>query len=275
LLAYIIFGKNINKESENNNANTGNNTSDVVTLDINSSEIQELTKFVRNMNSNYDWYIDEMLNAFNIENSNHDDNKMGFVAYYLELNEYKDKKTINNDMHNLYIKEKDMENKFREIFGPDVVYTNRTFKEDNCNITSEYNSKTKQYSGCYNCCSFFGGDYRIFFELYNAEQKDDEIYTYWHLYEGNYFDRYDGNSNSIMEGYKDYTLSPLNNSELKEEFTCTTCNESNISLFLEEDFENINYLINKIKSRGKIDTYKITYKKQSDGKYYVYSGEWM
>ena len=42
----------------------------------------------------------------------------------------------------------------------------------------------------------------------------------------------------------------------------------------EADDSNYESIIEQMMDKGEVDTYKWTFKKQSDGKYYFYSGAW-
>ncbi|MCM1371056.1 MAG: hypothetical protein NC181_04135 [Clostridium sp.] len=265
LLAYIIFGKDKNKENENDITN--DNTNDVVILDINSSEIQELTEFVRDYDDlNEDTHFpstERLIAALDLNNTNRNDKMMELISdVFNPISTCFDPDNgcaskclfIDDSYYCSYVEQKSMENKFREVFGPDVAYTNRTFISNRkCALANQYDPKTQKY-WAYDQCG--GGEPPIQYrELYKAEQKDDEIYTYWYFYEAFTEFGYD-------ETHSYLSIIDANGVEHKIVI------DYNIDDSEKEEF-------NKLKTIMDLKTYKITYKKQSDGKYYVYSGEWI
>ncbi|MCM1444758.1 MAG: hypothetical protein NC096_05630 [Candidatus Amulumruptor caecigallinarius] len=257
LLAYIIFGKNINKESENNTANTGNNTSDVVTLDINSDLVKNLKipyaveessyfsrdlrdfkvskgmmKYIRDLVFHY-LYIDP-------SDSSHWESGDSFVELDLPY--------ISDCGAYFYVSADEMKNKFKEFFGPDVKYVDGqgelTYSRGKVD-KFYYSEKDSRYY--YEACAFGGGEGFYGSKVYKAQQKGDEIYVYIIAYTGNYIENeiYDISTDNYLGIYKDI------------------------------DKELDNATIEKLINENKLNTYKFTFKKQSDGKYYVYSGEWM
>ncbi|MCM1371157.1 MAG: hypothetical protein NC181_04655 [Clostridium sp.] len=266
-IGFIIYDKVISKDNniDNTGNNNSNNTNDVVTFDLNSSEIQELTKVVRSLDGTVTFFGAEFLmNAIDLNNSNKNDDMMVFILSLSEptwvCDAFDDSSdcaskclVVDDEYYNGYVDAKDIENKFKEVFGPDVSYTNRTIiSAGYCGWANTYDSKTKKYWGS-NACG--GGEPGIVYtELYKAEQKDDEIYTYWHFY--NLEPRYIESTGE----FEDYLLvKDVNNKEHE----------------IPTDYTNAKDEINKIKTSIELKTYKITYKKQSDGNYYVYSGEWL
>ncbi|MCM1371252.1 MAG: hypothetical protein NC181_05140 [Clostridium sp.] len=267
-IGFIIYDKVISKD--NNTTNTGNNnsnnTSDVVELDINSSEIQELTKFVRGFDNIHAWGIygtDTLMAAFDLNNTNRD-KMMTLISTVLEPTWVCDGQggscenkclVINGENKCGYVDQKSMENKFREVFGPDVSYTNGTFEAGNsCSIAVDYDSKTQKYWASNECGG--GKDLPEYNELYRAEQKGDEIYTYWYFYK-----TFDTVFYTDLGDQETWYLSIIDANGVKHKIDIGD-NKA------KEEF-------NKLKTIMDLKTYKITYKKQSDGKYYVYSGEWM
>ncbi|MCM1370272.1 MAG: hypothetical protein NC181_00005, partial [Clostridium sp.] len=150
----------------------------------------------------------------------------------------------------LYIEMSEMKSKFTEIFGPDVEYTNGqgfyTYSDSIMNGIFYYDPKDSRYYYPAECC-VGGGEGYYGSKIYKVEQKDDEIYVYTIVYSTNGVD------------YKVYDVS--------------THNYLGIYEYVDEELDNAT--IEKLINENKLNTYKFTYKKQSDGKYYVYSGEWM
>lgn len=147
-----------------------------------------------------------------------------------------------------------IENNFKSIFGPDTKYTNESIGTQECGKISEYNEKDSTYiaySGC-------GGDSLSYIDriskTYKAEKNSDYIYVYQYV-----------QSISVepdVDNQDDPDKANVYLLDHNDEHT------TNI------DYKNYKSIINGMIDNGEVDTYKWTFKKQSDGNYYFYSGEW-
>ncbi|MCM1371368.1 MAG: hypothetical protein NC181_05750 [Clostridium sp.] len=253
LLAYIIFGKNINKDSDKTNTgnNNSNNTSDVVVLDINSDLVKGLKTpmIVNTFEKPMDFKATTDMMPYMRD--------LVFQYLYLPPGDFYDDSPefelnlpISNCGYYRYVSADEMKNKFKEFFGPDVEYTNGqgfyTYSDSIMDGRFYYDPKDSRYYYAI-CCCVGGGEGFYGSKIYKAEQKDDEIYVYTIVYASNYID------------YKVYDISTGNY----------------LGIFEDIDKEMDNATIEKLINENKLTTYKFTFKKQSDGNYYVYSGEWM
>ena len=158
------------------------------------------------------------------------------------LNYYEDKVVGNTSYGSFDAKQ--VEEHFREIFGPDVEYKNMDIRNEKDSFLT-YDSETNMY----NEGSIMVGDtpYENRIELYKQEHdNENEISIYWYSYGVNYACNEECEYLTVDSKGKEYKVSNDN---------------------MESD-------IAKLKKEGNIAIYKITLKKQSDGKFYVYSGEW-
>ncbi len=157
----------------------------------------------------------------------------------------------------------DIKKSFAEIFGPDTVYTDGSLLTTVCGLINYFEETENVYIAMYSCGeTLYQTEFDNEILLYKAEKEGDYIYTYWYvqpyLFEsegGNYyfFDKYiayddfekDSNDNIIIAGYKDKSITE----------------------------EEMNSKFAELVENGEAATYKYTFKKQSDGNYYFYSGE--
>lgn len=147
----------------------------------------------------------------------------------------------------------EIERNFKKIFGPDVEYQNGDIEGvDTCEI-NKYNKNDNTYSGLVGCGFDSVGYIESFSKAHKAEQQGDNIYVYYYVQsvkvrpgDENNFDA-DPVVYLLNQNYQETTK--INYSDYK-----TTVNDMLL--------------------KGEVDTYKWTFKKQSDGKYYFYSGAW-
>lgn len=154
-------------------------------------------------------------------------------------------------MYNISTSTENIKQSFLALYGPEMNghYYDKTIPF-NCSVPSYYDSKSNKYWSNDGC-----GGYETFTygaKLLKAVHKDDFIYVYVasYAYEyetGKIFDSY-----YISEKHDTKTQVPL-----------ATINES-----------QIDSTVDNLIKENKFKIYKFTFKKQSDGKYYVYSGEW-
>ncbi|MCM1371367.1 MAG: hypothetical protein NC181_05745, partial [Clostridium sp.] len=275
-IGFIIYDKVISKDNNTTNTenNNLNNTSDVVELDINSSTVKNLVYPYRGIDTSNTNFYEVVLVNFNIETAD-----IGVLrdaaSYEVSHDEIIDNVDISKDSH-----AKDLENKgliwvpcegcysyttpaamkkaFAKIVGPDIEYTDGQGAKTSRNFY--YDSIDSRY-----WLELLVADVPINSgsRIYKAEQKDDEIYVYIAAY----LLSYDGDLAS------DYIYQYNSNFTLDEESALVGLLD--ISEGLEDHEARINKAVDQLIRENKLKTYKFTFKKQSDGKYYVYSGEWM
>ena len=151
-----------------------------------------------------------------------------------------------------------IKNNFIKIYGPDVNYYDGDIEGSikACKI-SKYDSESNVYIAYSGCGGATGGRFKdSVSKKYKAEQDGDYIYVYEYVQSVYY--RHENND--------DWT-SPFVVYLLDRDYKETTILEG-------ADESNYESMIEQMMDRGEVDTYKWTFKKQSDGKYYFYSGAW-
>jgi len=155
----------------------------------------------------------------------------------------------------------ELEKNFKKMFGPDTTYYNG--KLDNeifiCEIIRTYDAINQLYpinSECGSTSYGWGNETR----LYKAEQAEEEIYTYFYVqpYFVPFEEKYD---NYIFLFRRQFTV------DYSKGVTPTSYTK-----IIDEDTAKAT--IQTMMDNGEVNTYKFTFKKQSDGKYYFYSGYW-
>jgi len=194
--------------------------------------------------------------------------KMTLVASLIKLSEAKDLSADgdctntsdcyvnqNGDTYELYATETSMKNMYTKLYGTENGYsvgnidykTSKKFDVKDCpSLPYIYDSKTQRYFGSGRC----GGEssdtyYNV---VTKVTEENDKVYVYVAVAHVKY-----------AEDYTSCKISPFNN---EKEILLTSTNSDVDSDILSLAKEN------------KLSNYKFTFKKQSDGKYYVYSGEW-
>lgn len=163
-----------------------------------------------------------------------------------------------DDNYNHVYSAEQIKNNFIKIFGPDVDYYDGDVEGGMkvCNI-SKYDSEKNVYIAYAGCGGATGGQFTdSVSKKYKAEQSGDYI----HIYE------YVQSIEAILENENDWQ-SPLIIYLLDKNYNRTNL----LNGATESNYES---MIEQMMNKGEVDTYKWTFKKQSDGKYYFYSGAW-
>ena len=239
-ISFIVYDKVIKKEEvkteENNNENSASSI-------INNAEVKELiSKYEDSIKANVHYGMNILSSALDLTNKYQYNYKMYFTdnsLYDLSI-EYQNEHNTSETK----ISKEDMRKQFIFLFGPDSEYKDGSFYIPPNNVGTSINNDVYE-NGMYVNLNPGGYDTPVTYEIdfYKAEQENNIISTYWYSYE---LDGFDGKNEIVSNG-------------------------KIIGTYTEETIEND---INKLKESGKISTYKINFKKQSDGKYYLYSGEW-
>lgn len=168
------------------------------------------------------------------------------------------------------IPKSEMESSFKRVFGPDAEYRDgNVFPEDDCHL--KYYEADNGYFwaaiGRY-------ADYEWANEtkLYKAEQEGDYIYTYFYVQP--YIEEKAVCNPSSTEDLNIYLYKRQligDNDPLAKRST-TMCEpistDGSVTKAKKSELPSI-------MTSGNIDTYKFTFKKQSDGNYYFFSGDWL
>lgn len=164
----------------------------------------------------------------------------------------------NNEYFNVY-SASEIEKNFKKIYGPDTTYSNANIVSDESCVITDYNEKDNTYTASSGC----GGDSCDFKDvvskIYKAEKDPNEEYIYVY----SYTQKVEGKCDSNFETIETY-LVDKNDTKTKTLYTEDAGQYS----------EKYKSTINEMIDNKEVETYKWTFKKQSDGKYYFYSGEW-
>lgn len=164
----------------------------------------------------------------------------------------------NNEYFNVY-SASEIEKNFKKIYGPDTTYSNANIVSDESCVITDYNEKDNTYTASSGC----GGDSCDFKDvvskIYKAEKDPNEEYIYVY----SYTQKVEGKCDSNFETIETY-LVDKNDTKTKTLYT------EEVGQYSEKYKSTINEMIDN----KEVETYKWTFKKQSDGKYYFYSGEW-
>ncbi len=164
----------------------------------------------------------------------------------------------NNEYFNVY-SASEIEKNFKKIYGPDTTYSNANIVSDESCVITDYNEKDNTYTSSSGC----GGDSCNFKDvvskIYKAEKDPNEEYIYVY----SYTQKVEGKCDSNFETIETY-LVDKNDTKTKTLYTEDAGQYS----------EKYKSTINEMIDNKEVETYKWTFKKQSDGKYYFYSGEW-
>ncbi|NLA32927.1 MAG: hypothetical protein GX864_03180 [Mollicutes bacterium] len=157
-----------------------------------------------------------------------------------------------------------VQNKYRQIFGPDAEYNDADVDDYTCG-TWEYDSKKQEYS-------FTGGcgiegwipTHDSVYKVYKVDSSSDYLYVYHdYLFTLKDFEDIYYFFNKYPEEENNYEYS---GHEDDEDLDFKTHFEISKSKNLRSEFD-------KLIQENKTNKYKFTFKKQSDGKYYFESGE--
>ncbi len=160
-----------------------------------------------------------------------------------------------------YITEENFLKAYKNLYGVDVEYTSGNFLDDSemgC-YPSDYDKSGKKY--WYNLYSCGGDSDLYYYSLVTKVEKNNDLIN---VYLTTALINDDMNSNKIEVykylNYKDYNT--MQNS-LTAKNRLSTCDDNRCEKEL-----------NQLVKEEKLSVYKFTFKKQSDGRYYLYSGEW-
>lgn len=186
---------------------------------------------------------------------------------YWNLNEYNKKEYYENlkrnDIKQYFASFEELNNYYQTIFGKESSLTPENIKQSrycdakvciNCTKDVNYNVEDGGYwlfeGGCGVTCA---NSRLLYTDVISADKIEDELVIEYNIYWLYYFDM---NNELKLYGINDSNNEPL------ATFSCAnTCSRE----------ERIKF---RNKNRDKLPVYKAIFKKQSDGKYYYYSGVW-
>ena len=159
----------------------------------------------------------------------------------------------NGNSYEFYVTEKDMKNMYVRLYGTEEGYSTgdiniKTFNVRNCpSLPYKYDSITNRYFGSGRCGGDVPDDY--YNVITKVEKDNNEIYVY------------------VAVGY-------VQQNQADETFIIFPFNNRKNQIRSIDDYSKVDSNILSLSKQGKLDTYSFTFKKQNDGNYYVYSGEW-
>lgn len=153
----------------------------------------------------------------------------------------------------------EIEKNFKKIYGPDTAYSNANIVSYEGCISANYNEKDNTYIASSKCGTESCGFKDVVSKIYKAEKDPNEEYIYVY----SYAQKVEGKCDSNFETIETY-LVDKNDTKTKTLYT------EEVGQYSEKYKSTINEMIDN----KEVETYKWTFKKQSDGKYYFYSGEW-
>jgi len=240
---YIVYDKFL-KDTEDNKETT-EVKEEILALD--SEEVKGLTDVTKFS------YFD-----FDINNN---ESLLKVAAYSVDEEEYL---SYENDSESKYFTTEILKKHFDQLFGSDraLILSDISFKStcgyDNIEFVYEKDSsifKIENYSMFElenNYCELSNGAFKInYSEIYKAIKKDDTIEVYAYLAKIR-------DLRSTFNGTAPY---------------CYIYSNEDIIFSSESSSCKADVMMN-LKNENKIETYKVTYQKQSDGKYYPIKGEW-
>jgi len=250
LVGFIVYDKVINKTDEpnteeNNNSNgendevTNEDREVVTSIGVNDKLVASLKYPTK----------ETVFDVWGYENVKADEwsraEKMNIAASEVS---YKDV-DYDPELDLVHIKVYDaklVEQNFKAMFGPDVDYYNGDIGSSRCCAIDEYDKNKNTYSAECACGQGAPVTYDYVTKKYKAEQSNDYLYVYEYVQVVIY-------------------------DEIEEKTYLSNANYDKLTVVDNKNYESKVYAL---MDEGKVDTYKWTFKKQSDGKYYFYSGAW-
>lgn len=246
----ILFISSISLVVYNNFHNTNNTLqNNIKQIDINSEEVKNLIYPTYNRNTIPYWEYKDIT----IEN-------LGLLNMVRDSIKALEPTSTDNKNNIKYYSASKIQENFHKIFGPDTIFTNYDIIGEETCEGATYNNEDNTYSisECNNTTENNNWDYIV--KLYKAEQDDKNIYVYYYVQPYYCSDElgcylFDRQTNGILNaggevvGYTKKFDDKVTKQQIEEE-------------------------VNKMINNEQVDTYKFTFKKQSDNKYYFYSGEW-
>ena len=173
------------------------------------------------------------------------------LAWFAYENLYSSIELENTNVTDVSISEDKVNQIVKTIFGPDNTYNMVNFYAPACGVLLTYDENSNKFNGPSGVCGGVGWPPKYLTDVVEAYKENDEIIIFQKVL----YVEYKAKGNNYDIAYAD-----IYNNASKEKTIQTDIEEN--------EFDNIktNYIDNG-------DTYKFTFKKQSDGNYYFYSSE--
>ncbi len=247
IMIFIIYKGNGKNNILNDENTIQENTKEEI--NITSEEVQNLIYPIYNR-SNFPYWEYKNITVNELGMYNMIKSSLGDLEYI---------KSTKEDLYKIYSSPQIQLN-FNKIFGPDIPYVTNDIIGDNECEKAIYNKENNTYSinTCIDEQDNEGWNYIT--KLYKSDKDDENIYVYFYVQPYYCTDEvgcylYDREIPSVLNAGGDVIGYSKKISE--------TIN-----------LEEVNNEVQTMIENNEVDTYKFIFKKQSDGNYYFYSGEW-
>ena len=252
-ISFIVYDKFIKKENSNPTVtDKDKNTEAKQNIEISLSD-PIITSLVYPTDRSAEFISTWSYKNINVSQISRDDMMFDAATYVKYTSTEK-----NNEDFNVY-SASEIEKNFKKIYGPDTAYSNANIVSYVGCISANYNEKDNTYIASSRCGTESCGFKDVVSKIYKAEKDPNEEYIYVY----SYAQKVEGKCDSNFETIETY-LVDKNDTKTKTLYTEDAGQYS----------EKYKSTINEMIDNKEVETYKWTFKKQSDGKYYFYSGEW-
>lgn len=252
-ISFIVYDKFVKKENSNPTVtDKDKNTEAKQNIEISLSD-PIITSLVYPTDRSAEFISTWSYKNINVSQISRDDMMFDAATYVKYTSTEK-----NNEDFNVY-SASEIEKNFKKIYGPDTAYSNANIVSYEGCISANYNEKDNTYIASSKCGTESCGFKDVVSKIYKAEKDSNEEYLYVYSYAQKVVGKCDSNFETI-ETY----LVDKNDTKTKTLYTEDAGQYS----------EKYKSIINEMIDNKEVETYKWTFKKQSDGKYYFYSGEW-
>ena len=252
-ISFIVYDKFIKKENSNPTVtDKDKNTEAKQNIEISLSD-PIITSLVYPTDRSAEFISTWSYKNINVSQISRDDMMFDAATYVKYTSTEK-----NNEDFNVY-SASEIEKNFKKIYGPDTAYSNANIVSYVGCISANYNEKDNTYIASSRCGTESCGFKDVVSKIYKAEKDPNEEYIYVY----SYAQKVEGKCDSNFETIETY-LVDKNDTKTKTLYTEDAGQYS----------KKYKSTINEMIDNKEVETYKWTFKKQSDGKYYFYSGEW-
>lgn len=252
-ISFIVYDKFIKKDNSNPTVTDKDKNNEAKqNIEISLSD-PIITSLVYPTNRSAEFISTWSYKNINVSQISRDDMMFDAATYVKYTSTEK-----NNEYFNVY-SASEIEKNFKKIYGPDTTYSNANIVSYVGCISANYNEKDNTYIASSKCGTESCGFKDVVSKIYKAEKDPNEEYIYVY----SYAQKVEGKCDSNFETIETY-LVDKNDTKTKTLYT------EEVGQYSEKYKSTINEMIDN----KEVETYKWTFKKQSDGKYYFYSGEW-
>lgn len=251
---YVIYDK-VLKDKDNNNENNNINNTEIKSLSITDPVVINLKYPEVNTFGGPSGTPRFVYKTMTLDSLERD---------YKMLSASKNIEGIDDGHESYTLDGNEIKSNYKAIFGPDTAYQDGVLEKSGCCSIISYDLSTNQYvRSC--ACGGGGPEFKNQIRLHKAELQGEDIYTYF------YVQPFVDESDEEAKGTYLYKREITNFINYESEATFFEYVEYSKKIALDNRENEINSMMDK----GEVDTYKFTFKKQSDGNYYFFSGDWL